>query len=227
MSPTAVRDVGVGEVANELRERVELPARVRVGERDDLGRDVAHGAVLRRDLARPRAAEKAHATVVICEQADDVVGAVRRAVRRDDDVVALARILLREQVLDPLRDHRLLVVRGHHDAHGRLVVAFANGPRAQAGERRRRGRVADVRPRERAHGAPEERFPDHGRNRRFGDPRPAEAPAALRGRPSGQRDRAGRGLASHRPSAASLEMAFWPPSSLLPLPTPARRSRGT
>ena len=49
-----VRDVLVGEVADELAQRVRRPLRVRVGERDDVARALADGVVQRGELAAAR-----------------------------------------------------------------------------------------------------------------------------------------------------------------------------
>src|SRR5439155_20896752 len=56
-----VGDVGIGEGADELPQRVGSPGRVGVGEGEDLAARLAHGAVLGRDLAAARAAEEANA----------------------------------------------------------------------------------------------------------------------------------------------------------------------
>ena len=53
-----IGDVGIGEVGDEPAERVGRPGRVRVRERDDLGRRLANRAILRRDLAAAWAVEQ-------------------------------------------------------------------------------------------------------------------------------------------------------------------------
>ena len=115
--PAHVRDLRVGEVGDELPQRVGSPRRVRVGEGDDLARRLAHGAVLSRDLAAARVDDQAHA---VAEALDELVRAVGGGVRGDDELELVGRIVEREQVLEPALDHRLLVVRGDDDGHRRL-----------------------------------------------------------------------------------------------------------
>jgi hypothetical protein len=72
---------------------------------------------LRRDLSFTRAAQKPYPRLSGSHRLDELVGAVRRSVRRDQDLEPLGRIVQREQVLEPPFDHVLLVVRGHDQAH--------------------------------------------------------------------------------------------------------------
>ena len=55
------------------------------------------------------------------------------------DVEESARVVEREQVLEPALDHVLLVVGGDHDGHARQLAALAHRPRAQARGRARGG----------------------------------------------------------------------------------------
>ena len=93
---------------------------------------------------------------------DELVRPVGRAVRGDDDLEALARVVEREQVLEPPRDDRLLVVRRDDERDRRLDLPPRDRPRAEPREQPHRRRVPRVRPRERPQRAPEERLRDHG-----------------------------------------------------------------
>ena len=77
-----VGDVRVGEVRDELAQRVGRPGRVRVREGDDLAAGLAHGPVLRRHLAAARVDDQPHA---VAEPLDELVRAVGRRVRGDDE----------------------------------------------------------------------------------------------------------------------------------------------
>ena len=129
-----VGDVGVGEVGDELPERIGRPGRVRVGEGDDLAAGLAHGPVLGGDLAAARVDDQPHA---VAEALDELVRAVGRGVGGDDDLELVGRVVEREQVLEPALDHRLLVVGGDDHGHVRLDRLLADAPRADARERRR------------------------------------------------------------------------------------------
>src|SRR6185312_15246527 len=67
-----------------------------------------------------------------------------------------------EQVLDAPLDHVLLVVRGDDQGDGRLDLGLAYRLGADAPERRRGDRVAEVMPREPGRARPEDRLQDHG-----------------------------------------------------------------
>ncbi len=85
VQPSAdVCDIGVGEVADELAERVRAPGAIRVRERNDLGVGLAHRAVLRRDLAAAGVADHPRACGL-----RERLGPVRGCVRRHDDLEAL------------------------------------------------------------------------------------------------------------------------------------------
>ena len=160
--PAHVADLRVAEAADELPQRVGLPARVRVGERDHLGIGLGHGAVLRGRLPGALHAQELHVRRARGELLDDLVGAVGRAVGRDDDLESLRRVVELEEVLDAARDHVLLVVGRDDHGHVGSRVVLADRARAEAGERSRGNRVAGVRPRERAEAAPEHGFQKHG-----------------------------------------------------------------
>ena len=154
-----VGDLGVGEAGDELPERVGRPARVRVGEGDDLALGLAHGAILGGDLAAARAVEQPDARLAGGDGLDELVRAVARGVGGDDQLELLRRIVEREQVLEPPLDHALLVVGG--DDHGDRRLArgvLRHTALAHPGKRAGRERIADVRPGERAERAPEERL---------------------------------------------------------------------
>ena len=158
--PADVRDVGVGERAHEHAQRVGRPGAVRVGERDDLAR---RSAARRGPAPRPcrRADSRSPATPGYCSAISSVRS--RRRVGGDDDLQLVARVVELEQVLDPPRDRRLLVVGGDDHRHRRLEVglrARAAARRARAAPRtpdrgrasRRAGRATPRRGRRRDHG---------------------------------------------------------------------------
>ena len=165
LEPQLAADVGdlrVGEVRDELPERVGRPGRVAVGEGDDVGGRLPHGPVLRRDLAAARALEQLHARLPRRDRRDELVRAVARRVGGDHDLELLGRVVELEQVLEPALDHRLLVVGGDDHGHRRLrrgVPAHAPRPRSRSELRRRR--IGDVRPRERSQRAPEQSLQQH------------------------------------------------------------------
>jgi hypothetical protein len=109
------------------------------------------------------AADEPHALSARGHGPHQLVGAVGGAVGGNQDLELGRRVVERQQVLQPARDHRLLVVGGDDDAHGRFHVALVHpagmGPRQQGGEQR----VAGMGPDERAQGDPEHRFEhNHG-----------------------------------------------------------------
>ena len=119
-------------------------------------RGLAHRAVLRRDLAAPRAVEQAHPRLARGDRLDELVRAVGRGVGGDDDLQPVGGIVEREQVLEPALDHGLLVVGRDDHAHGRLgrQGSFATRRSRTRAERAGGQRVADVRPRERRRATP-------------------------------------------------------------------------
>ena len=154
-----VGDLRVGERRDQVPQRIRRPRRVRVGERDNVARRLAHGPVLRRDLAPARAVEQPDAGLVLGDALDDRVRPVLRGVGRDDDLESVGRVVESEEVLEPAADHRLLVVRSHDDRHRRRPRWVAgDGAAPDARERARRERVADVGPGEGAERPPEERL---------------------------------------------------------------------
>ena len=162
-----VGDIGVGEVAGELSQRVGLPLGIGIRKGQDLPFRLAYGKVLRRDLAAARAPEQPHTRLVRGDRFDELVRAVGRFVGCDDDVEPVGRIVERKQVLEPALDHALLVVRGNDDAHGGGEVALAHGPGPHAREQRGRERVTGLRPGERPERRPEQNLRDHRSNRRI------------------------------------------------------------
>ena len=126
---------------------------------------LADGAILRGDLAAARAVEQADPRLALGDGLDELVRAVARGVRGDDDLDPVSRVVEREEVVEPALDHRLLVVGGDDDADGRLGRrVLRDPPLAHARERSRGERIPDVRPRERRRRAPEERL-RHGHRR--------------------------------------------------------------
>ena len=148
-----VCDVRVGEVRDELPERVGSPGRVRVGEGDDLAARLAHGPVLGGDLAPAGVHDQPHA---ITEALDELVRAVGRGVGGDDELQLVGRVVEREQVLEPAFDHGLFVVGGDDHGHARLDRLLAHASGADARKRSGPERVGGVRPEERPEREPEE-----------------------------------------------------------------------
>jgi hypothetical protein len=101
---------------------------------------------------------------------DELVGAIRRRVRCDQDLELFGRVVEREQVLEPPFDHVLLVVRGDDEGHGRSEVAFQHRPRAHPRQRCSEERIPELGPRERAEREPEQDLQDHEEDRSFRDP---------------------------------------------------------
>ena len=107
-----VGDVRVGEVRDEVPQRVGRPAsRSRPRTRRRRSIVSPHGPVLGGDLAAARAVEQLDPRLAGRDRLDELVRAVGRGVRGDDDLELLGGIVEREQVLEPPLDHRLLVVR--------------------------------------------------------------------------------------------------------------------
>ena len=156
-----------GEGADERASGAGLPQRVRVGERDDLAARVAHGGVLRADLAA-------------AGQLQHDVGAglsrpfgrgVRAAIAGDDQLQQLARIVERERVLDLCADHRLLVVSGDDQRQGgerpgrrRPPSRSTRAGHKQARDHGKRDGVAELGPHDQRRGQPEEDL-EHGGHR--------------------------------------------------------------
>ena len=159
--PADVADLLVGEVADELAQRVRLPLAVRVGEREDVARRLAHRAVLGRDLALARALQEEDARILGRQLTDDRVGEIRRAIGRDHDLEALGRVVERECVREPPANHGFLVVRRHDQRDGRGLLGLAHGARAHPREHAHRERISGMRPGEGAERPPERRARDH------------------------------------------------------------------
>ena len=80
--------------------------------------DRSHAIVDRGDLAAPR--RELEQPDARREPPDDRVGAVDRAVGRDDDLEPVGRVVERERVLQLGLDHRRFVVGGDEQADARL-----------------------------------------------------------------------------------------------------------
>ena len=103
-------DLGIGESRGDVEQGLSGQLCVGVGEDEYLPRGGLPGRRKRAVLARPREWEQANA---VAERLDELVGAVGRAIRGDDDVDQPARILERQSVLELLEDDPRLVVCGH------------------------------------------------------------------------------------------------------------------
>jgi hypothetical protein len=88
--------------------------------------------------------------------ADDLVGAIGRAIGHDEHLEPVGGVVEREQVLDPDPDDVLLVVRGHDDRDTRLVRVARNAPAQRPRERGSEERVPDVSPDDPAEAEPKE-----------------------------------------------------------------------
>ena len=74
MPAADVRNVRVGEIADEHAQRVGPPVRVRIRECEDIAARGSDGVILRRGLAPAWNAEQTHARIVGCERLDQFVG---------------------------------------------------------------------------------------------------------------------------------------------------------
>ena len=83
--PADVGDIGIGQVRDEPAQRVGRPARIRIGEGDDIALGRANGSILGGHLASPRAVQKAHPGLAGRHLRHEVVRSVGRRVRGDDD----------------------------------------------------------------------------------------------------------------------------------------------
>src|SRR5215210_2339555 len=101
MTAADVRDVEIGEVANELGESVWFPLRVRVRERDDVGVGSTNRQVLRGDLAAARAPQQPHARLACGHRVDERISGVCGCVRRDDDLESVWWVVQLEQIPQP------------------------------------------------------------------------------------------------------------------------------
>jgi hypothetical protein len=156
-----VADLRVGQIADELAQRVGLPLRVRVGEREHVALGLAHRPVLGGDLSLSRAAQEPDAWLALRDLLDDLVRPVGGAVGGDDDLELVHGVVEREQVLEPAADHGLLVMCRDDERDGGSHVLARDRPRAEAGQRPHGRGIADVRPRESAERAPERPLRDH------------------------------------------------------------------
>ena len=160
---THVRHLRIGEASNQQPQRVRLPGRVRVRERHDLRVRLPHREVLRCDLPAARTAQQRDARLPRSERLDQRIGPVGRRIRGDDHVEELGRVVLREQILEPALDHRLLVVGGHDHRHARRPVGRGDRSPAHAREQSRGERIADMRPDDQSGAHPEHDLEDeHG-----------------------------------------------------------------
>src|SRR6266536_3739750 len=156
-----VRNLRVGEAADQLAERVRRPGRVRVGEDEDLAARLWDGVVLSRDLPAAGAADQPHPRFAFDELVRTVVGGIGC----DDDLELVRGIVEREQVLEPPLDHVLLVVSGDDQADAWRLVALAHATVEQPRPEGRDERVAEMGPDKQPERDPEEHNEhDHGRS---------------------------------------------------------------
>ena len=157
--PADVADVGVGEVRDETAERVRRPRRVGVGERDDRSVRVPDAGVLRDDLAAARARQQTHPRLAGRRCLHDLVRAIVRRIRRNEDPQLLRRVVETEQVVEPPLDHGLLVVGRDDDVDvGQIGIVLPHWARPKAGNGCSRSGIAEMGPGERTERAPEERL---------------------------------------------------------------------
>ena len=112
-----VADLRVGEGGREPRQRVRLPARVGVREREQVPAGGADGRVLRAHLAAARQREHLVGPGGARALGGGVGVRLGAAVDRDDQLEAVARPVERERVGDLRRDHVLLAVGGDDQRH--------------------------------------------------------------------------------------------------------------
>jgi hypothetical protein len=121
--PAHVAHAGVAERLDQAPQRVGAPVAVRVREREHLAARALHRGIERRHLAA-------------AGELQDLVGAglprrlgrsVRGAVRRDDHLQPVARVVERQRIVDLAANHVLLVVRGDDQRHRRQRVVVRRG----------------------------------------------------------------------------------------------------
>ncbi len=117
-------DFRVVEVAHETADGIGLQQRVRVGEDEDVAARLRDAVADDRELAAALV-EAQQPDALALEPADDRVGSVAGAIRADEDLQALARIVHREAVPQRALDYFLFVVRGEEEAHARQPLAAA------------------------------------------------------------------------------------------------------
>ena len=205
-----VADPRIGEAGHQAPERIGLPGRVGVGEGEHLAARPLDRGVERRHLATPRHLEHQ----IGAGLRRPLEGAVGRAVRDDDDLEPLARIVEGEGRADPARDARLLVVRGDDQRHAgqrlghlRDVILGPAKPRQAAtgapGSRGACRRAGRPRPRRRSPG----RSPDQLPVERQGLARRPRPRSRGRRRPRGRRPRAVRGRRDRRAARSAPRRA--------------------
>src|SRR5262249_25150560 len=133
-----------------------------VGEGEDLTVGGCDRAVLCGNLSPARAAEQSHAWLAGRGGFDELVRAVRRRVRSNDDRQLVRRVVEGEQISRGALDDARLVVRGDDQGDRGLVVALPDGTSAEAGKNRCGEGIGDLRPHERGKTRPEEDLRDHG-----------------------------------------------------------------
>ena len=119
--PAHHADLGRSEPAHEAPDRGRIRERVRVRQHDDVAGELAEGGIDHRRLPAPiRIIDQPDARVGVL--ANDGRGAVGAAVRRDDDLELLRRIVERQRVGQAIGDRRLFVIRRDEERHARKFV---------------------------------------------------------------------------------------------------------
>ena len=137
-------DPGIGEVLDQRPDGARLVDGRDVGEHQDVSPSRRDGRVLRQRLpAPPLDPQQADAGR---ELPHDLVGPVRRAVRRDDHLEAVGGIVARESLFELPPDVPLLVVRTDDERDRRLDCAPVHRPPAHHRHRPQHHGVADVHP---------------------------------------------------------------------------------
>jgi hypothetical protein len=115
---------------------------------------VADRRVERSELAAAGQGEQADARIRV--RADNLVGAIGRAVGHDEHLEPVGEVVEREQVVDPCPDDVLLVVRRDDHRHARLIGLPPDASSKRPRKRRSEERVPDVSPDDPAEAEPEQ-----------------------------------------------------------------------
>ena len=153
-------DARVGHPLDEPAHRRRMQANGGVGVDDDLTAKERARCVLGCGLATShRHAQQLHALAGIFSH--DLVGAVRRRVRQDENLAPLRRIVLRDKSVDCAADLHFLVVGRNHDAHERPFAGRRHVRCARRGEQPEQRGIYRIRVDEQHRGEREQNPPDH------------------------------------------------------------------
>src|SRR4051794_2406128 len=160
-------DAWVRERCHQSPECGRLPHRVRIGERDDLARRRVDRGLERGGLADAGQVEDVDAWFV--DRSREVDGPIGRAVRGDDDLETVDRIVQRQKIPQPILDRPRLVMSREDHADRRCDVAGRVGRRPQSAANEDGTGQGDVDEAEDRDRSPEQPATDH-------DGSPADGP---------------------------------------------------